>query len=166
MDEFGAAIGRVQLRKLPGIIDARRAVVEKMTPKLRECASISIPESLPGAKHVYWWWRLSVNTNAISCGKTDFCAALVEEGLPINPNYSAALPYKFDWFKNKRAFGDSRHPWSSPEYTGDGDRDFECPNAEATMASNFNLSINESWGDKEIDDAIAIFKKVEAKFAV
>ena len=166
MDEFGAAIGRVQLKKLPGIIDARRMVVEKMSAKLADCPSIIIPESLPGAKHVYWWWRLSVNTDAISCDKATYCAALQEEGLPINPNYSAALPYKFDWFQNKVGFGLTHFPWDAAQYSGDGNRNFECPNAEAAMETNFNLSINESWTDKEIDDAIAIIKKVEAKFAV
>ena len=165
IDEIGAAIGRVQLRKLPGIVDGRRAVVAKMTTELEKCASIIVPESLPGAKHSYWWWRLTVNTDAISCDKATFCAALSEEGLVINASYTGALPYKFDWFKNKRAFGESRHPWNSPSYTGDGDRDFVCPNAEAVMESDFNLVIHEAWGDQEIADAIAIIKKVEAKFA-
>jgi dTDP-4-amino-4,6-dideoxygalactose transaminase len=165
MDEIGAAIGRVQLKKLPAIIDARRAIVAKMTPELKKCASIIIPDSLPGAKHVYWWWRLTFNADAVSCDKATFCAALSEEGLPINASYTGALPYRFDWFKNKRAFGESRFPWSSPEYTGDGDRDFTCPNAEAVMESDFNLSIHEAWGEQEIADAIAIIKKVEAEFA-
>ncbi|MCK5844699.1 MAG: DegT/DnrJ/EryC1/StrS family aminotransferase [Victivallales bacterium] len=166
MDEIAAAIGKAQLRKLPGIIEARRTVAAKLAPELRKCRSISIPESIPGANHSYWWWRLTVNTYAISCDKDTFCAALAEEGLPINPKYTGALPYKFAWFENKKAFGNTDHPWSSPEYTGNGNSEFKCPNAETAMETNFNLSINEAWTDKEIADAVAIIKKVEAKYAV
>lgn len=161
MDEISAAIGQEQLKKLPAIITKRQKVVEKLIERFKNCKSIIIPELRQGAEHVYWWWKLRVNTDLITCSKAEFCAVLAEEGLPIAINYRTALPWTFDWFKNKKAFGNSHYPWASPMYKGDKDREYSCPNVMDTMNSCFNLVLNESWLDKEINNVVEIIKKVE-----
>jgi hypothetical protein len=69
-----------------------------------------------------------------------------------------------EWFINRRVFGTSRLPWSSPSYKGDPDRLFPCPNASAAVASQFNLAILESWGDAEAEAIIRAFSKVDAAY--
>jgi dTDP-4-amino-4,6-dideoxygalactose transaminase len=161
LDELGAAIGRVQLRKLPSIIAGKRRFVQLLKDRgIGRLAGIEIPELLPGAEHVYWWWRLRVNTAKITVPKEEYCAALVAEGVPMNPNYSAALPFTFEWFQNRRG----KFPWNNPEYKGDAGIEFECPNAKAAMAKHFNLTIHESWGEKEADAIMAAFKKVDEAY--
>ena len=158
MDELHAVIGRIQLKKLPMIVENRRAFIQILKDKgIGKFESIIIPELLPTAKHSYWWWRLKVDSSKMACSKDEFCAALMAEGLQIAPNYNAALPYTFDWFL-KRA---DQHPWNNPLYKGDPTQEPNTPNAFAVMGNHFNLIISESWGEQEADDIIAIIKKVE-----
>ena len=69
------------------------------------------------------------------------------------------------WFTKRRVFGTSGYPWTSPDYTGNPDREFACPNSLFVNETNFNLQILESWGDEEIDDCVRIFSKVESAYA-
>ena len=161
MDELHATIGRVQLKKLPSIVAKRQAFVQLLKDKgIGEFESIIVPELLPSAEHSYWWWRLGVDSSKLTCKKNDFCTALQAEGLAINPKYSAALPYTFDWFQNRPA----KHPWNNPLYKGDSAQEPDTPNAFEVMENYFNLSIFENWGEQEADDIIAIIKKVERAY--
>jgi dTDP-4-amino-4,6-dideoxygalactose transaminase len=98
---------------------------------------------------------------AISCTKDEYLKAVQEEGVSMNPCYRGAMPHKFEWFRNRRVFGTSKLPWSSPSYKGDAERDFPCPNAEAVMDKYFNLTLFESWSEKEAELIVKAFKKVE-----
>jgi len=71
-----------------------------------------------------------------------------------------------DWFVNHRVFGTSGYPWASPAYTGDPYRQFPCPNANAAVDQHFNLRFHENWTAQDIDDAIAVFQKVDAVYGV
>ena len=161
MDELHAAIGRVQLKKLPVIVGKRRAFVQLLKDKgIGEFESIIIPELLETAEHSYWWWRLGVDSSKLTCSKAEFCAALLAEGLGITPDYRGALPYTFDWFQNHAC----KHPWNNPLYNGNAAQKVDTPNAFAVMENHFNLGISESWGEKEADEIIAIINKVERAY--
>jgi hypothetical protein len=70
-----------------------------------------------------------------------------------------------DWYVHRRVFGNSGYPWASPDYAGDPDREFPCPNASAAMEGHFNVYFYESWGEAEIADAVAILDKVDRAYA-
>jgi len=161
MDELHATIGRVQLKKLPVIVEKRRAFIQLLKNKnIGKFESIIVPELLPTAEHSYWWWRLGVDSNKLTCSKAEFCAALMAEGLLMNPSYRYALPYTFDWFQNRA----NKHPWNNPLYKGDPNKEPNTPNAFAVMDDYFNLNISESWGEQEANDIIAIIEKVERAY--
>jgi len=82
----------------------------------------------------------------------------------MNPSYKAALPSTMTWFKERRAFGTKGFPWTSPEYKGNMNRDFEIPNAIAAVEECFNISINESWTDEDIELAAAAMNKVDKAY--
>jgi hypothetical protein len=71
-----------------------------------------------------------------------------------------------DWLVHRRVFGNSGYPWSSPQYSGDPQATFECPNANAVMEVCFLMPFHENWGEPEIRDAIQIFHKVDEVFAL
>lgn len=160
LDELGAAIGREQLKKLPEIIKSRQNFAAKLAGLLKDIPSIKIPALIPGATHSYWWWRLEVDTDKITCSKAEYCEALAAEGVALNPSYMAALPFLFDWFKDR----ENKHPWNNPLYKGDPKQEFACPNALAVMEKCFNLTIFESWGDEEAELIAAAFNKVDKAF--
>jgi len=164
-NELGCAIGRAQLAKLPDLIAARRAVAARLADGIRDLRTVSFPALIPGAAPSYWFLRLRFHADQATCDKATFCAALAAEGMTVNPSYRAALPHMMDWYVHRRVFGNSGYPWSSPDYRGNPDQQFPCPNANAVMDIDFNLHAHESWGDAEIADAVAILSKVEAAFA-
>ena len=164
LNELAGAIGAVQITKLPEIIKRRQAVAGKLRAGLAVLDSITIPDVIPGGEHVYWWYRLEVNTYKITVTKEEYCKALTEEGVLLNPHYDGALPHRMEWFKNKSVFGTSQLPWSSSEYKGDATREFPCQNALASMDKQFNLNISESWEDKEVNAILNAFRKVGEAF--
>jgi len=164
LNELGAVIGRVQLRKLPGIVARRRRVAAGIAEGIAGCTTVSAPPQLDGAEPSYWFLRMAFHSEKATCGKSDFCKALQAEGLPINPSYRAALPHTMDWFVNRNVFGPGGYPWSAAEYEGERDKEFPCPNADLVMDTQFNLSIHEGWGPREITDAVQILRKVDAAY--
>ncbi|MCL2814534.1 MAG: DegT/DnrJ/EryC1/StrS family aminotransferase [Oscillospiraceae bacterium] len=163
-DDLACCIGRVQLKKLPDFVERRRNVAARLASLIGGLAAVSIPEQLPGAKHSYWWWRLKFNGGALTAGKELYCRALSAEGMPVAPDYGAALPQTFRWFTEKKVFGTSAYPWSAPEYKGDPDKKYPCPIAEKSVLDHFNLTINESYTDDDVRDLADIFEKVEDAF--
>lgn len=166
LNDLAAAIGRVQLAKLPGIVRRRQAIVADIAQGIANLQTVSIPTPIEGAQPSYWFLRLRFHAGQASCDKETLCQTLIAEGLPIAPHYRGALPHTMDWFTHRRVFGHSGYPWASPEYRGDPDRQFPCPNAQAAMDTHFNLHFYESWGASEIADTVAILNKVDRAYAV
>ncbi len=166
LSEIGAAIGRVQLRKLPGFVEGRRRVVAKLTEAFKNIPSVKIPELSAGAEHSYWWWRLGINFDGLSCTKEEYLDALMAEGVMLISDYSFAFPHTLDWFKNKVAFGDDGFPWSAPQYTGKYGMGcvFETPNAKEATKLFYNLYVYESWTDSDIEMIVNAYAKVDAAF--
>lgn len=164
MDEFHATVGRVQLKKLPGIIERRRNAVRMLNEKFFSSSkAVSVPVLKNEFEHCYWWWRLKFNSDAVICSKEEFCAALNAEGLSINPNYTAAMPATMEWYK-KRA---DSHPWNNPLYKGDAHlREYPTPNCDLAMKEHFILPVLESYGEKETDMIAEAFRKVEKYYSI
>jgi perosamine synthetase len=166
LSDLAAAIGRIQIKKLPEVIIRRRLIVAKLSEEMEGLRTISIPELLPGAEASYWFLRIRFNAERAACDKDTYCHALIGEGLPIEPSYRAAMPHLMDWFVHRHVFGRSSYPWASPAYTGDPDRQFPCPNANAAVDQHFILRFHENWTHADIEDAISIFHKVDDAYAV
>lgn len=162
MDELHAVIGRVQIKKLPGLVARRQAFVKLLINKgLDQLQVVKIPPLPKWADHCYWWWRLKLDLAALACGRDDFFAALAAEGLGVMPDYRAALPATMTWFQDRA----EQFPWNAPQYQGNPRQEFPCPNADASMIEHFILPIYESWGEVEAEAIMQAFHKVEAALA-
>ena len=165
MDELHAAIGRVQLRKLPGIVRKRRAMAKAISDGCRQSLkTVRLMEALPGCEAVYWFLMFRLEVERLAVGKSDFIEALNAEGIPAGASY-LVVPTRMPWHRNRSVFGSSGMPWSSPSYTGDADREFPLPNIEATDARHFNIGgFHEGWTQSEVDDLLAALAKVEKAY--
>jgi perosamine synthetase len=162
MDEMGATIGRVQLKKLPMIIEKRLEFLDLlMELGFGELKAVEIPSQPADYKPSYWWVRTRFVADAVSCDKVEFCEALSAEGLLVGADYSAALPTLTTWFKERA----NSFPWNAPQYQGDAAKEYPIPNAIATIAGHFNLYIYESWGRAEAEMMVKAFRKVEDAYA-
>jgi perosamine synthetase len=166
LSDLAAAIGRVQLKKMPEGISRRRAIVAKLAEDIDALQTISLPELVAGAEPSYWFLRIRFHAEHAAFDKETYCQALIAEGLPVEPSYRGALPHLMDWFIHRRVFGSSGYPWASPAYTGDPQRQFACPNASAAVEQHFNLRFHENWSNADIQDAISIFQKIDDACAV
>ena len=163
LNDLSAAIGSVQLKKLPGIIERRRGVGEAIKERLAGPGPVSVGWQVPETECVYWFLRMRLDVDAVRVDKAKFCEALAAEGLPVTPSYRA-IPCERPWFKNKAVFGASGFPWTCSDYTGPRNPEFKIDNAVGVTDTHFNIAVHERYGRREIDDIVAAIEKVGAAY--
>jgi dTDP-4-amino-4,6-dideoxygalactose transaminase len=166
LEELSCAIGRVQIKKMRSIAEGRRRVVDKIKDGIKDIPWIRPTPILEGAKPSYWFFRMLVDVNKITCTKNEFAYAISAEGLGVNTYYQAT-PYTAEWYLNRKVFGSSRYPWEAPEYKGDHDKYYtlaDLPNTKAALENTIIIYPVESWTDETISEVSAAFKKVASAY--
>ncbi|MBU0714618.1 MAG: DegT/DnrJ/EryC1/StrS family aminotransferase [Verrucomicrobia bacterium] len=163
LSDLAAVMGSVQLRKLPIIVSRRRELASRIVKGLRGLKAVSLPPQVAGAEPSYWYLRLRFHPEAVTCDKATFCSALGAEGLQVSERYCNPC-HIWDWYRRRRVFGTSGLPWTAPQYRGNPNRTFPCPNVLTALDAHFHLTLFESWGNQEAADIVAIFQKVTRAF--
>ncbi len=163
LNDLSAAIGSVQLKRLPEIIDKRRKVGETIKKELESFKTVSLGWQVSETESAYWFLKIKLELEAIKVDKTMFCKALSAEGLVINPCYRH-IPCEARWFREKKVFGSSGYPWNAAEYKGERNPQFKVDNAIKVTNEHFNININESYTERDIFDILEALKKVETAY--
>ena len=164
LSDLSAAVGIVQLKKLPGLINSRRELVSMLTERFKNLKSIEVPELIADSAPSYWFFRLKFNADTVSCDKAEFLDAVEAEGIQMIKDYSFARPFLMDWFINKNAYGTGGFPWTAPQYKGKYTEGFHCPNVDKSLSDCFNLYVYESWGEEEAELIFKAFEKAEKAY--
>jgi dTDP-4-amino-4,6-dideoxygalactose transaminase len=164
--DHAALWGSLMLRRLPGLLARRRELVARITVATADLRTLAVKPPPPGAECSYWFLTFRFFPERATCSVDTLVEALSAEGF-CNPlsGYRSAMPHLMEWFQQRRVFGASGYPWASPDYHGDRDRQFSCPNMLATEELLFRCTISEIWSDEDLADLIAILRKVDAAFA-
>jgi dTDP-4-amino-4,6-dideoxygalactose transaminase len=164
-NDLAAAIGRVQLRKLPGIIDGRRRFVHMLRQEMerRKLQTVRLGWMPDGSKGVYWFLRPHLDLSQLAADKETFVKALSAEGIPCSLEYRAT-PSEAQWFKERITYGASGYPWTDPRYEGDPGRRFPIPNCLAAIDSHFTIPMHEGYGELEAHDIATALHKVERAY--
>jgi len=163
--EMACLMGIEQVKKLPGMIERRRAFGEELAARLeRESRAVRIGWQPPDTRGSYWFLRFHFDAGRISASKEDFCRELRAEGIPVTTTWRK-IPCEMPWFKEKRVFGDSGFPWTCSDYGGARDPAFKFENIDRAVEDCFTLPINENFGARELDDIVGAVLKVEAAFS-
>ena len=162
-NDLAAAVGRVQLRKLGGIADRRRNAAEAIRDGIGHLQAVSMGRQVDGSECVYWFMRFHLDTSKLTVDKATFVKALGAEGIPATVAYRH-IPSEATWFKERKVFGNSDYPWGLPDYKGDRNATFPCPNAVEAAESHFTMPIHENYGEQEVTDIIAGLEKVEKAY--
>ncbi|NLO75206.1 MAG: hypothetical protein GX100_14015 [candidate division WS1 bacterium] len=166
-NDLSAAFGRIALRRLPSLLARRREIVAQLREQTCDLTTVSLLPPPAGTECSHWFLDFRFFAERCSCPKDEFLEALAAEGMPgLAPNYGGAMPHLMDWFRERRVFGRSGYPWASPDYHGDRNRDYPCPNMLATNDLLFFTTISELWQDEDVADLVAILRKVDAAFQV
>jgi dTDP-4-amino-4,6-dideoxygalactose transaminase len=165
MTELGAAIGRVQLEKLPEIVARRRRAAEVIGEVLSDegCDGVQMGKVIEGAKPAYWFLFLRWHADRMSVDKARFCEAAAAEGVGVYPNYGA-LAFKSPYIQEKHAYGDGACPWCCPKWGGEFDYGNCCPNAEQADFNLMRTTVHESLSDDDARDMGRAIAKVEKAY--
>jgi dTDP-4-amino-4,6-dideoxygalactose transaminase len=142
LNDLSAAIGAVQIKKLPEAIRRRRAVGEAIREALRDNEIVRVGWQVPDTESVYWFLRLYLDLERLTVGKAQFCEALEAEGIPVNPSYRH-IPAEALWYR-ERSKADLR----------------VLTNAVSATDTHFNIHFHERYGPKEAEDIIRALLKV------
>ena len=163
-DEMGAAIGRVQLGKLPAIIEGKRRVLLGIADRCQHLKAVKIVTDPSYGKNVAWFGWAELDLKKITIDKNAFVEALNAEGMIVSASYTMAIPGEYPWAREQSVFGSSKLPWSSEQYAGDANAVYSTPNIYETDKFVFRLNFHEGYGDQEIADIAAAIEKVENAF--
>ena len=163
LDDLGATIGSIQLKKLPGIVVACRSAARKIAEACRDLRAVRVDLGLPETEGAFWFLPFQLDLGRVSVDLDTFVGALAAEGLPFAGRYVGPFT-EHDWFKKKAVFGSSGYPWKCPLYTGDPGAEFALPNFDQVHASFFRIKVHERIGDEEVADVAATLQKVERAY--
>lgn len=153
LNDLSAAVGRVQLRRLPSIVQRRHDRGEAVKKGLSAVGGVSVGWQQPDSYCTYWFLRITLDPARFSVPKAQFCKALAAEGMPVNPSYRFIMA-EWPWFKERKT---NWCPWLFRNKIA---KEPEFPNAIAATNANFNIAFHENYGDDEVRDIIAALAKV------
>jgi len=165
LNDLAACIGRVQLRKLPAMIRARRKSAELMTRLCREeLKTVRIVEGPPRSKPVYWFLFGQLDLSKLRVDKAGFVRAALAEGVPCGLSYLSPLFVDHEWYLKRRVFEGTDYPWGSPLYKGDPRREYLVPNIRKTDEYTFTIAIHEKISARSVRQIVRALKKVESAY--
>ncbi len=162
-NELSATIGRVQLRKLPRIIEGRRNFVRSLAEKIKDLKSVTFGWMPDNCQSSYWYIRMHIDLDKLTVSKDQFVNALSAEGIPCFASYRH-IPSEAKWFVEKATYGKSGYPWTDPNYKGDRNPNFSLRNCIEAVETHFNLVVNENYGEQEAIDYASALYKVESAY--
>jgi hypothetical protein len=163
-NDLSACIGRVQLRKLPKIVAARRRSAEWLAAACkRELHAVRIVEGPAGTEPSPWFLFVQLDLRKLRVDKAAFATALGAEGLPAGASYRHLFT-EHEWYKNRAVFPGTTDPWGNPRYKGNPDKVYPLPNINATDTYTFPLFWHERLTAKDLNRVLAAFKKVETAY--
>lgn len=157
-DEISMAIGRVQLEKLPGAIEARRTFASLVDTELRAVQGVSLIGDAPECMGSYLFLLFRLDPGMLSCDSDGFATALLTEGIEDVYGGYAVYPTDQPWHRDAVAFGTSGLPWSlnGPEKP----RSFALSNIRQANKAIVRVDIHESLGVREAKDLVAAIVKI------
>lgn len=143
MDELHAAIGRVNLAKLPEFVAQRRKVVARLVEGCHSLQATEIITERPGDQASYWFIQIRLDWERLGIDKQHFARAMEAEGVPVVPHYDV-YPTRMSWIG----------PGPKPE----------LPNARAAEDRIVRVVIHEGWRESDADDFAKALGKIEAAY--
>lgn len=166
--EIAAAIGRVQLEKMPGITKARQDFEAAFEAELaaRDVVCVSPSRVIDGAKSAYWFGTMFFHADKCAKTKAEYGAAVGAEGVPFGGDYNAIVPKAY-WIREMKTYGETKEPWTSGHWKGDITKlDYaNCvPGAEACVRNLTRYGIHECMGAQEAIDMAEAIAKVDRAY--
>jgi perosamine synthetase len=146
MTDIQAALGRVQLSKLPNWVTRRREIAQLYNRSLADLPAVRPLTVHADASHAYHLYVIALNEDVLRVGRAKVYEALRAEGIGVNVHY---IPVHL-------------HPYYKARFgTGFG----LCPNAESAYERILSLPMFPDMTDRDVEDVVAAIVKVTAAYA-
>lgn len=164
MTELVAAVARVQLGRLRGVVDARRSVARRLVEGLSDLPGLLLPSTVDD--HSFWLFPMRLDPARVPVTNSEYAKALVTEGIPVTAGYLDRPVYLVPALTERRTYGTSAYPLTAPparrEFTyAAGD----CPVAETLIDETLLvLACNERYTDADVADIVTAVRAVHHHF--
>ena len=163
LNDLSACIGRVQLKRLPGMVAARRKSALWLADQCKGLKSVRVIADPPHGETSFWFVFFHLDLDKISVDKAAFVKALAAEGVPAEATYSGPVT-DFPWYKERAVFGKTGYPWACPLYKGDAKKNYPLPNFLGAIPSIFRINLHEKVGVSKMREVFNALRKVEAAY--
>ena len=155
-----------QLKKVDGYIERKIWAAERLNAGLSAIPEITLQRVRPGDRHTYWSYGFTLDTTALGVDAWTFATMVNKEGIPLSGPYVGSGKegplYRNPFLAEPNMYGRSRFPF---DYQREKPIDYRhaaptCPNGEAMMLRNCNISMRPSFTEEDLHDVIAAVTKV------
>jgi len=130
MTEIQAAIGRVQLKKIEELTEARIKNAEYLTKGLKQVDGLILPKAKPYVRHVYNQYAIRIDSEKLGYVRDQIVKEIINQGveaaihypkiIPLQPYYKAKFHFKEGCFPaaeeaSKTIFSIPVHPFLTTE---------------------------------------------------
>jgi perosamine synthetase len=163
MTELQAAVGRVQLTKLAGIITRRREIADNLLAGSAGTPGLIMPRVPKDYRHSWWYMAIRADRSRIDTPAAEITEALAAEGLPAWTQYCGGVPvYLYDCF-TKPSSSFFRLPALvefEPGFPGALYPKGLCPVAEQMLEEMIIISLSEFYTAEQVSQIAGGLKKV------
>ena len=164
-NEISAAISRVQLKKLDGILGKTRSLKKKLiscldAPKNYKLQHVDDPDGDCGISITF------IGKDKETAKK--LYEILAEEGVSIGTVFNEGFPDRhvysyWDAILEKRSFSAAGYPWKDPSYKGNATYTKDmCPNTLDVLTRSLRISINTKMSDTNMEEIAAAINYADA----
>jgi len=146
LTDFQCALGRSQLRKLPGWLERRREIAGAYDAAFAGMPAVRPPAVRPDVYHAYHLYVIRLDRKRLSVSRDDIFLALRAEGIGVNVHY---LPVPM-------------HPFYRETFDTRPD---QCPEAFAAANDILSLPIFPRMAEKDVEEVIFACRKVITAFS-
>lgn len=158
MTELQGAVALAQIRRLPGMIQTRRSMADRLTRLLHEVPGVLPPPEQEGVIPSWWIYSFRMIADTLGVGPDAFANALMAEGVQVRRVYLPAPIFEFDVIKHQHTYGTSRYPFSAFPYEAPDRADF--PGFEEFTRQLLFFSWSHNVRPRHADETAAAVRKV------
>jgi perosamine synthetase len=147
LTDFQSALGISQLGKLEQGLDRRRRIAREYDLAFAELQGVSPLAIKPNRSHAYHLYVIQLDTEKLSCDRSQIYTALRAEGIGVNVHY---IPVHL-------------HPYYRENFSTKAG---QCPNAERAYQRILSLPIFPSMTRRDVKDVIAAVEKVIGAYQI
>jgi perosamine synthetase len=162
LGEIESAIGLEQLKKLKTLVVTRQQAAERLTQGLQDLAGLRTPFVMEDCTHVYYMYKMVLDSDYLGVSRNRIYDALVAEGVP-SLSTTFANVHLLPMYQKKIAYGSHGFPWTADICRRNVDyRKGICPVAENLHDFSyigFQVCVHELMNE-DVDLIIEAFHKV------